>query len=105
MLNMEWNNRLEAWRNELKKQLYRPLGPINMSGFVTLEQLTPQQAMRRSFKPMPPGTAWGAKWEYAWFRSQIIVPKSAAGQRIIAYPVAQESVAFVNGTKAYLAGE
>ena len=60
MLNLEWNNRLERWRTELKRQLYRPLGPIEVSGFITLEHLTPQQAVRRKFKPMPVGTVWGA---------------------------------------------
>ena len=104
MLNLEWNNRLERWCAELKKQLYRPLGPIEVSGFVTLEHLTPQQALRRKFKPMPVGTVWGAEWEYAWFRTQITVPKSAAGQRIIAYPAYYESVAFVNGTQACMTG-
>ena len=88
----------------MKKQLYRPLGPITISGFVTLEHLTPQQALRRRFKPMPVGTVWGAQWEYAWFRTQITVPKAAAGQRIIAYPAHYESVAFVNGTKAFMTG-
>ena len=104
MLNVEWNNRLERWRAELKNQLYRPLGPIEVSGFITLEHLTPQQALRRKFKPMPVGTVWGAQWEYAWFRTQITVPKSAAGERIIAYPAYYESVAFVNGTKACMTG-
>jgi alpha-mannosidase len=104
MLNSEWNARLQAWRNELKNHLFRQLGQVELEGFMTHDQLTPQQAARRPFKPMPVGTLWGSQWQYAWFRTQITIPAAGAGKRIIAYPAARESVAFVNGTKAFMTG-
>ncbi|MDD5707716.1 MAG: glycoside hydrolase family 38 C-terminal domain-containing protein [Kiritimatiellae bacterium] len=56
---------------------------VPLSGFVTSEQLTPAQAVRGRFKPMPAGTSWGAKWEYAWFRGAAKLPAEARGERIV----------------------
>ena len=52
-LTIEWRRRIDQWREGLKKHFYRPLGTIALSGFVTSEQLTPQEAQGRAFAPMP----------------------------------------------------
>lgn len=51
---------------------------------------------------MPPGTRWGAKWEYAWFRADIVLPKSAAGERIVLKTdlSGNESAVYINGRPA-----
>ena len=49
----------------------------------TTEDAALEEAGRLRFKPMPAGTCWGAKWEYAWFRAAIALPASAAGERIV----------------------
>ena len=67
----------------MPRLFYRELGHVTFDGFVTKEQLTAEEAGWRRFKPMPPGTPWGAKWEYAWFRATIALPASAAGERIV----------------------
>jgi len=87
------------WRKELPKHFYRPLGEVAVSGFVTKERLTPEQAMKRPFQPMPPGTPWGAKWEYGWFRGTIQLPEEAAGERIVLNLMVNgsEAVIWVNG--------
>lgn len=81
-LNEEWQRRVDEWQEVLWKDLYRSLGEINFSGFVTKEQLSAQEAMQRKFSPMPAGTAWGGKWEYAWLKGEVVLPKEAAGKRI-----------------------
>jgi len=81
-LTAEWRSRIERWLNTMERLCYRPLRDVPLSGFVTAEQLRPREAMRRKFKPMPPGTPWGAKWQYAWFRAQVRLPKEARGERI-----------------------
>ncbi len=81
-LNEEWQRRVDEWNEVLWKDLYRPLGEINFSGFVTKEQLSPQEALQQKFSPMPSGTAWGGKWEYAWLKGEVVLPKEAAGKRI-----------------------
>jgi alpha-mannosidase len=74
------------------------LGTVAWSGFVTSEQLTPEEAQRRPFQPMPEGTPWGAKWEYAWFKAEVTLPAAAAGQRIaLRVEVGGESAIFVDG--------
>ena len=53
---------------------------MSLEGFVTCEQLSAEEAAGGDFHPMPPGTPWGAKWEYAWFRGSVMLPDAAQGQ-------------------------
>ena len=78
-----WKRRLERWQKAITESVYSPLGLVEITGFTTLEQLTPDQALSRVFRPMPPGTAWGAKWEYGWFQTQVVLPQAAQGKRIV----------------------
>ncbi len=82
-LTPEWRGRIEQWRDALQKLIYEELAPVPLAGFITREQLSPAQALKRSFRPMPAGTPWGAKWEYAWFRGRIRLPAAAQGHRIV----------------------
>ncbi|MFO8007485.1 MAG: glycoside hydrolase family 38 C-terminal domain-containing protein [Candidatus Brocadiia bacterium] len=79
-LTPEWRPRIRHWRETLKSLIYRPLGDLELSGFVTDEQLTPEQALDGPFDHMPEGARWGGKWEYGWFRAAVEVPGEAAGQ-------------------------
>jgi alpha-mannosidase len=100
-LNAEWRARVEAWRRELVNHFYRELGSMPLSGFITLDSLSPAAALRRRFVPTPPGTRWGAKWEYGWFKGTVTLPAQAAGRRIVAQVDAGgESAIFVNGRLA-----
>lgn len=101
-LPLEWQRRIENWQKALWNACYRPLGEVTFTGLTTLEQLTPAQALEREFRPMPPGTPWGAKWEYGWFRAQITLPVQARGHRIVArlYPTDIESLLWLNGRPA-----
>ena len=40
-MHSEWQQRLEHWCLTLQKDLYRPLGPIEVEGFLTPGQLAP----------------------------------------------------------------
>ena len=100
-LTLAWKDRINRWREELPRHFYRPLGTVPLNGFVTLVQLTPGEALARDFLPMPPGTAWGAKWEYGWFAGSLTLPDAAAERRIaLAVDVGAESIIFVNGEAA-----
>ena len=81
-LNPEWLRRVNNWRDELPQHFYRPLSAIALSGFVTKDQLTADEAARGPFRPMPKGATWGAKWEYGWFKGEFTFPPEAAGKRI-----------------------
>ncbi len=84
-LTKEWLNRITHWDNALWQICYEPLATLALDGFVTRKQLTPEQALKYRFHPMPVGTAWGAKWEYGWFQCSITLPEKAAGRRIVLY--------------------
>lgn len=83
---MEWTHRLESWVNELKRQFAQPLQDVAVMAFVTTDQLTAEQAAGGEFAPMEPGTPWGDKWEYAWFRIETEIPAEAAGKRVHLLP-------------------
>ncbi|MDP3177668.1 MAG: hypothetical protein Q8M76_07175, partial [Spirochaetaceae bacterium] len=100
-LDKEWSRRIEAWLAELRRRFYKPLGTIELEGFATLERLRPEEAAARAFRPMPPGTEWGAKWEYGWFRGHLELPPGAAGLRIAArLSAGLEALVYVNGAAA-----
>ncbi len=101
-LTIEWKHRIELWEKALWDACYHPLHPLYVEGFATTEHLTPQQALQRTFHPMPPGTAWGAKWEYGWFRTRITIPPEAEGKLVVIRinTGGVESVVWINGQAA-----
>ncbi len=100
-LGKEWDKRITIWLEELQKDFFFPLGAVPCSGFTTLDMLTPEEALAHEFVSMPVGTPWGRKWEYGWFRTEIILPAAAQGQRIIFSPdVGGEMLIWVNGRVA-----
>jgi len=100
-LNLEWKDRLAAFCNELTEHFYRPSGSVELEGAVTSSQLTPGEAVDLDFRPMPPGTEWGGKWEYGWFRGSFTLPDDIKGQQVVfALDIGAESIVFVNGRAA-----
>ncbi len=100
-LTPEWRGRIESWLRALHTLFYVPLGGVPLEGFLTREQLSPEEALRGPFRPMPSGTVWGAKWEYAWFRGRVRLPRAARGARVVLRPeVGGESRVLVNGREA-----
>jgi len=97
-LTLEWRHRLDSWRAELPRHFYRALGEVTLEGFTTLDQLTADEASACDFAPMPPGTQWGAKWEYGWFRGEVELPEEAQGQRVVLrLDAGGESVVWIDG--------
>ncbi|MBR6219012.1 MAG: alpha-mannosidase [Clostridia bacterium] len=97
-MHSEWQHRLRHWLETLKKDLYLPLGPIEVESFMTMDQLTPEAAARGDFAPMAPGTKWGHTWEYCWMRGRVVLPQAAAGKRVaMDLQTGGESTVFVDG--------
>jgi alpha-mannosidase len=82
-LTPEWRTKIEQWRDAVGRMIYVKLDEAAWSGFKTRDQLSPEQALDRTFAPMPTGKPWGAKWEYAWLRARVTLPALAKGKRII----------------------
>ena len=97
-MHSEWKQRLQHWISTLKKDLYLPLGTIDVEAFLTMDYLTPEEARSREFAPMAPGTRWGRTWEYCWMRSSIVLPEEAAGRAVtLDLQTGGESTVFING--------
>ena len=82
-LNSEWRTRIELWIKALDRITYAKVAKVELEAFFTYDQLTPQEAATGPFNPISPGTRWGAKWEYAWFRTHVRVPMELEGKRIV----------------------
>ena len=82
-LTKEWLNRITHWDTALWQICYEPLSTQELNGFVTLKQMSAEQAAIHKFHPMPLGTQWGAKWQYGWFKTEVLLPDAAAGRRIV----------------------
>lgn len=98
-LTPEWNSRIWRWREELKKHMFRPVMPVAMEAYFAYDHIPYEKAVKGPFKPIAPGTKWGRKWEYGWFRSTVTIPASLKGECVeLKYEPGGESLAFVNGS-------
>ena len=96
-LTIEWRRRIDRWLHALPKHFYQPFAAVEWSGFTTHDQLPLDQASQRELQSFPPGTPWGAKWEYGWFHTSFKLPAEAAGKRIaLQIDVGGEGIVFVN---------
>jgi alpha-mannosidase len=98
-LTLEWRHRIMAWREELSKHFYKPIDAVPLEAAFTKQQYRLIEAFDAlTFEPIDPGTPWGSKWEYGWFRGEIKIPVSAKGQMIaLSMDVGAESAVFING--------
>ena len=97
-MHSEWQKRLELWMHTLRQDFYLPLGSIDVEAFLTMDQLTLDDAAKGDFKPMPTGTLWGKSYEYCWMHSKITLPEEARGKRIaMNIPTGGETTVFVDG--------
>lgn len=97
-MHSEWKSRLRHWVETLKQDLYLPLGNIDVEAFMTMDHLTPDEAMKGEFKPMAAGTKWGHLYEYCWMRSKVTLPAEAQGKRIVMnLRTGGETTLFVDG--------
>ncbi len=82
-LTLEWRHRIEAWRRELPRHFYQKLDQISLEAAFTFEQLSPDAAMALPFLPIQPGNCWGQKWDYGWFKGEVVLPEAARGEWVV----------------------
>ena len=98
LLHSEYKDRLAHWQRVLAQDFYRPLGPIRLEGFTTMDHLTPDEAAGGAFRPVEAGTPWGHTWEYLWCRGRVCLPEEARGRTIVMQlELGGEATLFVNG--------
>ena len=97
-LGRQFRQRQRAWMEELRRHLYTPVLEVAVEGFTTFDRLRPETAESRTFRPYAEGEAWGACWEYGWFRADITLPESCEGRRVVLLgQVGGEQLYYVNG--------
>ena len=97
-LGRQFRQRQRAWMEELRRHLYTPVLEAAVEGFTTFDRLRPETAESRTFRPYAEGEAWGACWEYGWFRTDITLPESCEGRRVVLLgQVGGEQLYYVNG--------
>ena len=90
--------RLRMWMEEMPAHLYTPVGTAEFRFFTTAERLSAEEADRHESRPCPPGTAWGMKWEYAWFAGDAVLPEGCEGRRVILLSgTGGEQLVYANG--------
>ncbi len=100
-LGRQWEDRLKLWSQQFEKHYCRKAADLELSYFTTMERLPYAQAAEGDFRPAPVGLKWGKKWEYGWFRTQVRVPESLAGERLtLTLPAAPEMLVWINGEEA-----
>lgn len=101
----QWRERIDLWIKAVRDQVYKPLGEVPVKCFFTMDELSAKEAMEQEYKLIEPEDSWGKKWEYAWFRFDINLPKEADKKRIVCIPdVGAESLCYIKNkdTKQYI---
>ncbi len=83
VMGRQFSQQQETWLEEMKRQVYTPVAEVAFEGFTTMKRLTTAEAEQGQFAPYPEGTAWGACWEYGWFRADFHLPAECAGRRVV----------------------
>ena len=97
-LGRQIRQRFEMWKDELKNHLYTPVGTVSFQFCTTLGHPAPDEAEKMPLSPCPVGTKWGGMWEYGWFFSDVTLPESCEGRRVVLFSkVGGEQLVYVSG--------
>ena len=98
-IGRQWEDRLRIWAEQFPKHYYREAEKLTLSYFTTMDHLRFDEAIQGPFVPAP--AAWGKKWEYAWFKTSILIPPQLEGERVVfTLNCAEEMLVWVNGVEA-----
>lgn len=100
-IGRQWNDRLRIWAAQFPKHYYRKFAALPVSFFTTMDQIPFDTAAQGHFASAPVGMKWGKKWEYGWFKTEVVIPKELAGKRVVfTLNTAEEMLVWVNGAEA-----
>ena len=83
IMHSEYRDRINHWIRTLKEDFYTPACTLDWEVFKTMEQLSFEEAGKRTYERVEPGYTWGDTYEYAWFRTKLTLPEETAGKRIV----------------------
>ena len=100
-IGRQWNDRLRIWAEQFPKHYYREVATVPVTYFTTMDHIPFELAAQGQYAPAPVGMKWGKKWEYGWFKTQIVIPDHLAGKRVVfTLNTAEEMLVWVNGQEA-----
>ena len=101
-LNMEYTRKIRRFMDVVPKRMYSKCDSVTFQGFVTRDRLSFEDALAHEKQTFEEGERWGKKWEYGWFFTEVTIPKTCQGKRVVFKAELGEGLVFVNG-KAYSA--
>ena len=100
-IGRQWEDRLRIWAEQFPKHYFSKTDSVCLEYFTTFSHLSLSDAMGKVYSAAPVGTRWGQKWEYAWFRTKIVIPSELEGKRVVFYlGCGEEMLIWVNGKEA-----
>lgn len=100
-IGRQWNDRLRIWAEQFPKHYYQKFASVPVSFFTTFDRISFETAAQGYYAPAQVGMKWGMKWEYGWFRTQIVIPNELQGKRaVFTLNTAEEMLVWVNGKEA-----
>ncbi len=97
----QFSQRVKAYMDALKEDILWPGIPVAFEGFVSDEPIPMDEAENGPFRPMPPGTPWGGKWQYGYFRAELAPPDDWEGLPLaLTGGMGGEQLYYVNGAAA-----
>ena len=100
-IGRQWEDRLRIWAEQFPKHYFSKTDSVCLEYFTTFSHLSLSDAMGKVYSAAPVGTRWGQKWEYAWFRTKIVIPSELEGKRVVfCLGCGEEMLIWVNGKEA-----
>jgi len=101
MSNREVLFHIEKWLGEKDRFIYKKLGPIDFELETVNEWLPYEKAVQLNFKPISPGSRWGQRWHYGWFKGTVTMPDLPGESRLVVrMNLGGDSTVYVNGKLA-----
>jgi alpha-mannosidase len=96
--------KLEKIHDRYQKLRFEKLAELEAEVWITKKHFRREPTAKdgAKWKPCKPGMRWGDDWETAWFRTDVKVPKEAAGQRLFLHAgikndeIIRETLLFIN---------
>ena len=100
-IGRQWAERLNLWAAQFPKHYFRKTDSLPLEYFTTFDQLSFEEALKMEYSAAPVGMQWGAKWEYGWFKTRIVIPEALQGKRIVfTLGCGEEMLVWVNGVES-----
>ncbi len=96
-LNMEYGRKISRFIEVIPKRMYSFSKSVSFKGFITRERISFEDACAHEKQEYIEGIKWGKKWEYGWFFTEVIIPESCKGERVVFKAELGECLVWVNG--------